>query len=109
VKLHASAGDNPAGRRSLDGADASACVRTTPTGLAGEFVFTLPEGEKKTFRLNFGWMDQGPPREQPKPSVALVGATMAWRNSARSRLGGRRATVVGQTPEKNCPFTLRHP
>lgn len=42
-------------------------VRATPTGLAGEFVFSLAEGEKN-FRLNLGWVDHDRP-ENTKPSV----------------------------------------
>jgi len=73
VKLHTSAGTTAleavAGRT-----DAQACVRATPTGLAGEFVFQLPEGEKN-FRLNLGWMDHDRP-ESTKPSV------LWWRDDA---------------------------
>ena len=78
VKLHTSAGDTQleavAGR-----ADAQACVRTTPTGLVGEFVFTLPAGEKN-FRLNLGWMDQDRPGNT-KPSV------LWWRDDTVAGFG----------------------
>ncbi|HWA24927.1 MAG TPA: metallophosphoesterase [Lacunisphaera sp.] len=66
VKFHAASGTTTveavAGR-----SDPSVVVKATPTGLAGEFAFTLPEGEK-TFRLNLGWMDHDRP-ESTKASV----------------------------------------
>jgi len=78
VKLQTSAGvtalDAVAGRM-----DAQACVRTTPTGLAGEFVFLLPPGEQ-IFRLNLGWMDHDRP-ENTKPSV------LWWRDDAVAEFG----------------------
>jgi hypothetical protein len=73
VKFHAVAGTTTveavAGRT-----EPSVAVRATPTGLAGEFVFSLPEGEK-AFRLNLGWVDHDRP-ENTKPSV------LWWREDA---------------------------
>jgi hypothetical protein len=66
VQFHAATGTTTveavAGRT-----EASFAVRATPTGLAGEFVFSLPEGEKG-FRLNPGWVDHDRP-ENTKPAV----------------------------------------
>ncbi len=53
---------------------ADAVVRATPTGLVGEFAFSLPEGET-SFHLNLGWMDHDRP-ENTKPSV------LWWRDDA---------------------------
>jgi hypothetical protein len=57
----------------------TACVRATPTGLAGEFSFPLPAGEK-SFHLNLGWQDHDRP-ENTKPSV------LWWRNPAVTDFG----------------------
>jgi hypothetical protein len=56
-----------------------AVVRATPTGLAGEFVLTLPPGEK-TFHLNFGWMDHDR-ADNTKPSV------LWWRDESVVEFG----------------------
>jgi hypothetical protein len=45
----------------------------------GEFVFTLPAGEKN-FRLNLGWMDQDQPGNT-KPSV------LWWRDDTVAAFG----------------------
>ena len=78
IKFRSSAGELQveavAGRK-----DASACVRATPTGLVGEFVFTLPEGEKN-FRLNLGWTDC----DQPASTKASV---LWWRDDAVAGFG----------------------
>jgi len=59
--------------------DAAACVRATPTGLVGEFVFALPEGEKN-FRLNLGWTDC----DQPASTKASV---LWWRDDTIAGFG----------------------
>ncbi len=55
LKLRTSAGlatlEGTAGTQRAD-----AVVRATPAGLAGEFMLTLPDGEK-SFHLNIGWQD----------------------------------------------------
>jgi len=58
---------------------AEKAVRTTPTGLVGEFSATLPPGEK-SFRLNIGWMDHDRP-ENTKPSV------LWWRDNSVPQFG----------------------
>ncbi len=60
-------------------ADAQACVRATPTGLLGEFVFPLPAGAE-TFHLNLGWQDHDRP-ENTKPSV------LWWRDGRVAEFG----------------------
>lgn len=56
-----------------------ACVRVTPTGLAGEFILSLPPDET-TFRLNIGWQDHDRP-ENTKPSE------LWWRNTETAEFG----------------------
>lgn len=78
VQLRTSAGTTKL-EAVADRTDAQACVRATPTGLVGEFIFSLPPGEK-TFRLNLGWQDHDRP-ENTKPSV------LWWRSESVTEFG----------------------
>lgn len=54
-------------------------VRSTGSGLAGEFVFDLPPGED-SFRLNIGWVDH----DRPGNTKASV---LWWRNGSIDSFG----------------------